>query len=222
MLREVFLSLSGHPSPLLAIGDGSTAGATLGVGGITPAERDLLASAAHLSSLHAKILGHASDACANHPSMVCRAVATTIELIHLEEFQREVLEVERKILREDTEAVGAYGIVSLTAIMAEFTPWRRLLEWLLDVMQFILGGIGGQACNSAQLINRLRKELQSGYSNIEDAARSLVKSAETAWLKQASAWILYGRLPSLGQDGFFVKAVKDQNGVIMTDRPQMP
>ncbi|CAI4216972.1 unnamed protein product [Parascedosporium putredinis] len=145
--------------------------------------------------------------------MVCRAVATTIELIHLGEFQREVLEVERKILREDTEAVGAYGIVSLTAIMAEFTPWRRILEWLLDVMQFILGGVGGQVCNSAQLINRLRKELQSGYSNIEDAARSLVKSAETAWLKQASAWILYGRLPSLGQDGFFVKAVKDQNGV---------
>jgi len=145
--------------------------------------------------------------------MVCRAVATTIELVHLEAFQRHVLEVESKILREDPEVVGAYNIVSLTALVAEFTPWRRKLEWLWDAVQFMLKADAVKGCTAAQLIDRLRKELQSGFRDVEETAQSLVKSAETAWLKQASAWILYGRLPSIGQDAFFIRASKGENEV---------
>ncbi|PKS08848.1 hypothetical protein jhhlp_003458 [Lomentospora prolificans] len=214
MLHEILLSLSGHPSSLLCADDGSAGRDARGGDRLTPAERDLLASAAHLSSLHIKLRGHTLQISANHPSMVCRAVATTIDLVHLEAFQRKVLGVERKILQEDADVVGAYNIVSLTAVMSEFTPWRRRLEWLSDAMQFMLKGDGGNACTAAQLIDRLRKEIQSGYTDIEEAAHTLVKSAEMAWLKQASAWILYGRLPSLGQDEFFIKASKDENGVV--------
>jgi hypothetical protein len=49
--------------------------------------------------------------------------------------------------------------------------------------------------------------MQTGYMDVEEAALSLVKVAETAWLKQVSAWILYGRLPSFGREDFFVQMV---------------
>lgn len=214
MLHEILLSLSGHSSPLLRVENGATANGHVQIHDrITPAERDLLASVAHLSNIHTKLLSYTSQICASHPSMVCRAVATTIELVHLEAFQRHVLEVESKILREDPEVVGAYNIVSLTALVAEFTPWRRKLEWLWDAVQFMLKADAVKGCTAAQLIDRLRKELQSGFRDVEETAQSLVKSAETAWLKQASAWILYGRLPSIGQDAFFIRASKGENEV---------
>lgn len=210
MLHEILLSLSGHPSPLLRTDDVSSAHARAG---ISPAERDLLSSAAHLSEIHIKVRGYVSQVGATHPSMVCRAVATTIDLVHLAGFQRRVLEVESNILRGDAVLVGAYNIVPLTAVVAEFTPWTRKMEWLWEVVQFMLGGNGGEACTAAQLMDRLRRELQSGYIDIEETARSLVTSAESAWLKQASAWILYGRLPSLGAEGFFVRATEGESEV---------
>jgi hypothetical protein len=43
--------------------------------------------------------------------------------------------------------------------------------------------------------------------DIEEAALGLVRVAETAWLKQVSAWVLYGRLPSFGREDFFIKEV---------------
>lgn len=212
MLHEILLSLSGYPSPLLRTDDASRSNAHTRAG-ISPAERDLLSSAAHLSDLHIKLRGYASQVCAGHPSMVCRAVATTIELVHLAGFQRKVLEVEGRILHEDTGLVGAYSIVSLTAVVAEFTPWRRRMDWLWEVVQFMIKGNGGGACTAAQLMDRLRRELQSGYVDVEETARSLVTSAETAWLKQASAWILYGKLPRLGTEGFFVQVKEGENEV---------
>ncbi|KAK0617831.1 Spc98 family-domain-containing protein [Bombardia bombarda] len=61
------------------------------------------------------------------------------------------------------------------------------------------------ACTAARLVDWLRGELQTGYSDVEEVARSLVKVAETAWLKQVSAWILYGKLPAFGAEDFFVQ-----------------
>jgi hypothetical protein len=49
--------------------------------------------------------------------------------------------------------------------------------------------------------------MKTGYVDIEEAALSLVSVAETAWLKQVSGWVLYGRLPSFGMEDFFVQIV---------------
>ncbi|EEY22149.1 Spc97/Spc98 family protein [Verticillium alfalfae VaMs.102] len=205
MLHEILLSLSGHPSPLLRTdGVQPTAFAA-----ISPPERELLATAAHLSDLNIKLLGHSAQISAEHPSTICRAVATAIESIHLAAFQRKVLEVEETVLRHDSSLVGAYNIVPLTAVIGEFSGWTRRLEWLREVVQFILGRHKGGKCCGAQLIDRLRTELQSGYMDIEQTALTLVKVAETAWLKQVSAWILYGRLPSHGEGDFFVRLAED-------------
>ncbi|KAM0323455.1 hypothetical protein ACHAQA_008734 [Verticillium albo-atrum] len=205
MLHEILLSLSGHPSPLLRT-DNAQSNA---LAAISPPERELLATAAHLSDLNIKLLSHSAQISADHPSTICRAVATAIESVHLAAFQRKVLEVEETVLRNDPSLVGAYNIVPLTAVIGEFSGWTRRLEWLREIVQFILGKHKGGKCCGAQLIDRLRTELQSGYMDIEQTALTLVKVAETAWLKQVSAWILYGRLPSYGEGDFFVRLAED-------------
>lgn len=223
MLHDILLSLSGHPSPLLRAASSSRShenppgrDALL----LSPPERALLASVAHLSDLHVKLLSFAAQISASHPSTICRAVATAIDSVHLAAFQAKILEVEETILRRDAGLVGAYNIVPLTAVVGEFGGWTRRMEWLWETVQFILDagatkedGSVAASCSGAKLIDRLRGELQTGYADIEETAKSLVRSAEATWLKQVSAWILYGRLPSFGADDFFVQKADDDDEV---------
>ncbi|EKD20077.1 Spc97/Spc98 family protein [Drepanopeziza brunnea f. sp. 'multigermtubi' MB_m1] len=201
MLHEILLSLSGHPSPLLAADHSSPTSI------LSPPEKGLLSSIAHLSNLHCKILAHTANIATSHTSCICQAVATAIKSTHLARFQRKVLEVEDNILRKDAGMVGAYNIVPLTAIVGEFSVWTRRMEWFLEVAEFMIRGSGGRSCSGAMIIDRLCEALKTGYIDIEEAALSLVSVAETAWLKQVSAWVLYGRLPSFGMEDFFVQVV---------------
>ncbi|QPC78987.1 hypothetical protein HYE68_009739 [Fusarium pseudograminearum] len=205
MLHEILLSLSGHPSPLLR----PDTAQPHALSGISPAERQLLASAAHLSEVHIKVISYTAQVANSHSSTICRAVATAIDSIHLAAFQRKVLDIEESILQDDPELVGAYNIVPLTAVMSEFKDWTRRMDWLWEMVQFMLAkDKKGEVCHGAQLMDRLRLELQSGYRDVQETALSLVAVAETAWLKQVSAWILYGRLPSFGTEDFFVQKVE--------------
>lgn len=210
MLHEILLSLSGHPSPLLR----TDAPEPNVLAAISPPERQLLASTAHLSNVHVKLISYTAQIADSHPSTICRAIAIAIDSIHLAAFQRKVLEVEESILRDDPELVGAYNIVPLTAVVGEFKEWTRRMEWLWEMVQFMLvKNKQGDVCHGAQLMDRLRKELQSGYQDVVATAMSLVTVAETAWLKQVSAWILYGRLPSFGSEDFFVQRAEKSDEV---------
>ncbi|KAF3767355.1 hypothetical protein M406DRAFT_274835 [Cryphonectria parasitica EP155] len=216
MLHEILLSLSGHPSPLLrtAASPDPHAPPAVDITLITPPERELLAGVARLSDLHVKLLTFTSQIAASHPSAICRAVAHAVEGTHLAAFQRKVLEVEEGILRRDAGLVGAYNIVPLTAVVREFEGWTRRMEWFWDVTEFMLKRVKGDdgkevLCTGARVINRLRGDLQTGYQDLEDAATSLVRVAETAWVKQVSAWILYGRLPGFGAGDFFIQKAED-------------
>lgn len=204
MLHEILLSLSGHPSPLLRADLSPEASAAAG---ITPPERQLLATAAHLSDIHINLINQTGRISNSHPSAICRAVATAIKTIHLAAFQRKVLDVEKSILQEDPEYVGAYNIVPLTAVMGEFKQWTRRMEWLWDVVQFMTSNPDGSdhLCWGAKIMEKLRTELQSGYRDVEETATSLVKAAETTWLRQVSAWVFYGKLPAIGGDDFFIQ-----------------
>jgi hypothetical protein len=210
MLHEILLSLSGHPSPLLG-NDHADAGARAI---LSAPERELLKTAGHLSEMHCSLITSTSRISAAHSSVICRAVATGIKSDHLAAFQRNILEVEEGILRKDAGLVGAYNIVPLTAVIGEFSGWTRRLEWLWNLVQFMLKkGDRGSACSGADLMNKLRSELQTGYSDVEETSLSLIKVAETAWLKQVSAWVLYGRIPSFGADDFFIRKDEDDEQV---------
>ncbi|TVY26582.1 hypothetical protein LHYA1_G004538 [Lachnellula hyalina] len=198
MLHEILLSLSGHPSPLLTTTHSSPTSI------LSPPEKALLASIAHLSDIHCKLLAHTASISSTHPSSICQAVATTIRSVHLAAFQRKVLQVEEGILKKDAGSVGAYNIVPLTGVVEEFAPWTRRMEWFLRVVDVMRG----RERSGAAVIDWLCKELQTGYVDVEEAAGSLVRVAETAWLKQVSGWVLYGRLPGFGREDFFVQVVE--------------
>ncbi|KAH6634585.1 gamma-tubulin complex component protein [Chaetomium sp. MPI-SDFR-AT-0129] len=231
MLHEILLSLSGHPSPLLrsaaaatstATADSSTTPPTLlntptNITAISPPERALLASLAHLSDQHVHLLTSTAHIAATHPSLICRAVASAIDALHLAAFRAKVLEVEATVLKRDAALVGAYDIVPLTAVVGEFVGWGRRLEWLGRVVEVVGAGAGGAGtgsgeCTGARVMDFLRGELQTGYRDVEEAAESLLQVAEAAWVKQVSAWVLYGRVPGFGEGDFFVRVSKGDGG----------
>ncbi|KAJ5770438.1 uncharacterized protein N7511_002489 [Penicillium nucicola] len=216
MLHEILLSLSGQPSPLFGSQTGKGAVSQDDFPLLSPPEKVLLASVAHLSRLHAELREHASDISSVNPSVVCRSVSTAIVGTHLSEFQNKILKVERAILAEDSAYVGGYGIVPLSTIVGEFSPWTRRMEWLWDIVQFIQPekqkGERPNGSTGAALIDHLRTEAHTGYLDIKKMALHLGISAETAWMKQLSMWLLYGNLPMYGKNDFFIQEDFESEG----------
>jgi Gamma tubulin complex component C-terminal/Gamma tubulin complex component N-terminal len=110
--------------------------------------------------------------------------------------------------------VGGYGIVPLSALVGEFAPWVRRLEWLWEVVRFMrpelqveVEGEGSchEACTGSALMKFLREESNTGYSDLEEMALGLVRTAEMVWLRQLSTWVLYGKLPGSGSEDFFIQ-----------------
>ncbi|KAL5337728.1 gamma-tubulin complex component protein [Aspergillus crustosus] len=208
MLHEILLSLSGQQSSLFNLQTEEDAVSEESFPLLSPPEKALLASLARLSHLHAELRAHTALICSTHPSVICRAVSTSIRSHHLGEFQRKILEVEKAILVEDSGYVGGYGIVPLATVVGQFTPWTRRMEWLWEISRFIQPATKDEStksCTGAALIDRLREESQTGYVDIEAIALHLVGAAETAWMRQLSTWLLYGNLPILGKGDFFIQ-----------------
>lgn len=214
MLHEILLSLSGHSSPLLqhASKNQPSEDDETDLLQLSPPERVLLSQLADLSDLHIRVKHRTEEISSSHSSVICRAVSSTIASKHLKQFRHKVLEVESSILSMDARFVGGYDIVPLSAVVGEFAPWSRRLEWLRDVVQFMLP-INEQSkpsnpagCSGPAVIDFLRQELHTGYQDLQEMARSLVAVAETCWLKQLSSWLLYGKLSSFGARDFFVRA----------------
>ncbi|KAG7287103.1 hypothetical protein NEMBOFW57_006608 [Staphylotrichum longicolle] len=216
MLQEILLSLSGHPSPLLSPSS-SSANPSLS-NALTPPER--------ASSPPSPASAPPTSACAPPPPR-----SPPPPLRHLprrrrrgrgpapRRVPRKVLAVEETVLKRDAGLVGAYNIVPLTAVVAEFEGWGRRLEWLDRVVGVVQGNEGGEregegtgSCTGARVMDFLRGELQTGYGDVEAAARSLVAVAEAAWVKQLAAWVLYGRVPGFGEGDFFVVARRTGDG----------
>lgn len=213
MLHEILLSLSGQPSPLLDP-ELETNGASSGPFPLlSPPEKALLASLARLSRLHALLRTHTARISSSHHSTICRAVSSAISIEHLGKFQKQILDVERAVLGNDSSYVGGYGIVPLSTLVSEFAPWTRKLEWLWALACFILpesdttkDAADNETCSGASLIDYLRAESQTGYVELQEIAIQLIKAAETAWMRQLSMWLLYGELPTFGKEDFFVQA----------------
>ncbi|PHH77445.1 hypothetical protein CDD82_3498 [Ophiocordyceps australis] len=219
MLHEILLSLSGHASPLLQSADTDSHTDAHPLAAATPSERQLLATVARLANVHTQVMALTAQISTSHPSPICKAVATGIKSLHLAAFQHKILQVEETILKGDANLVGAYNIVPLTAIVGEFKPWTRKMNWLLEIVGFVTATQKGSTCHGPRLMDRLRDETRSGYQDIAEMALSLLRVAETAWLKQVSAWVLYGRLP--GADAaadFFVQKTADEDFVCIAER----
>ena len=219
MLHEILLSLSGHPSALFDAQKDPSHVTTTPLSLLSPPEAELLSSLGHLSRLHRETRHHVAKLASNHPSTVCRAVATAIASKHLGDFQQKILLVESRILKQDPSTVGAYNIVPLAGVVGNFSEWTRLMEWLWDISNFAAepgsfdteSGMTTKCASGAAIIDKLRNEAQTGYPDIESAASYLGIVAETSWLRQLSTWLIYGRLPSFGASDFFIKSEEDED-----------
>lgn len=214
MLHEILLSLSGHHSPLLqqATENEATREDENLLSELSPPERALLRQIARTSELHIRVKNQIDKISTVQTSVICRAVASTITSVHIRRFRQKVLDVESAILRKDAAYVGGYAIVPLSKVVGEFSPWTRRLEWLSNVVQFILTGLDqprkAYTCSGAAIIDYLRRELQTGYEDIQEMAVSLAAVAEMAWLRQLASWLLYGKIAAFSEGDFFVIPIK--------------
>ncbi|KAL9026809.1 MAG: hypothetical protein Q9196_004585 [Gyalolechia fulgens] len=221
MIHELLLALSGHPSPLLNDNKEKIRNPIVDHL-LSPAENALLTSLSRdLGQKHRSIRATAKDVVTNHPSTVCRAVCASILSKHLAQFQQKILDVERDILDGNSSIVGAYNIVPLSSILGSFNGWERKLDWLWRLVSSIhhedlTGGPRARQeeklCTASDLIGYLRDATHTGYPDIEELSVELVGVAETAWLKQLTLWVLYGKLPSIGAADFFISRVAQSNG----------
>lgn len=225
MLHELLLALSGHPSSLLYPSADRPEDSKL-QDLLSTAEITLLQNLARdLGEKHRSIRERASSISSTHGSIICRAVSTAIISTHLANFQQRILEVERDILEENPSLVGAYNVVPLSGLVGAFDGWDRKLQWLWRLVEFIQPDsankekeeVSQRPCTADTILGRLRHSTQTGYPDIELIALHLTKIAEGAWLKQVSAWVLYGRLPLVGTDFFVVEEKTDKADVNATD-----
>ena len=192
MLHEILLALAGHPSPIF-----EDSGQSLPH--ISPSERGLLQSLGELASLHSTVRRHVGYIASEHPSSICRAVASAITSRHLIRFQKRILDTEREILSKDSKAVSAYNIVPLAGIVGKFAGWKRLLQWFWEVASFMLSPDHESRLDDTQasdvgagpaLLDKLRKDSFTGYADVETAALDLLKSAESTWLTQLTSFFI--------------------------------
>lgn len=229
MLHEVLLALSGHPSPLFRESELDQTKDNPDFPLLSPSERALLQSIGELSTLHRKLRQHIEQIASNHGSTICRAVANSIQQTHLSRFSQKILDVESRILTKDVSVVGAYDIVPLAGVVAEFEEWHRRIRWYWDICTCMRSSderVSRAAdCKGATLIDKLRAEQQTGFPDIEALAVELTRVAETAWLRQLASWILYGKLPAFGAEDFFIRRQNAQgqgDGHFVKDKELLP
>ncbi|KAK4199441.1 gamma-tubulin complex component protein [Triangularia verruculosa] len=206
MLHEILLSLSGHPSPLLRAATTLSQDDLSATLNLSPSEASLLQPLAHLSSAHTTIASQSTLISASHPSVICRSVASSILSQHLRSFQQCLLQIESDILTKDSKMVGAYNIVPLTQVVSLVVgEWKRRMEFLEEVTGHMMGQQGREQCTGPKLMDLLRRELQTGYEEVEGLARELLAVAEGTWLREVGAWVVYGQLPQKGDGDFFIR-----------------
>ncbi|TGZ80861.1 hypothetical protein EX30DRAFT_307020 [Ascodesmis nigricans] len=198
MLHELFLLLSGNPSSLITL-DGLPANFPL----VSPSERAILKTLGTLGHLHISLRNACQSITTSHSSAIARAVASGIETDNLQTFRDRILTVEESVIRkDDTGIVVAYD-APLAKVLNSFDGWDRMLNYLHDLVEFMAPGSGtiqrlaktGNPASGAEIINRLRGDIYTGYPQLEEAALGLLRIAEMAWLRDVSTWVLYGRLP---------------------------
>lgn len=219
MLHEILLSLAGTPSTIwdqAKSGDGNSPGIALNAY-VSPAERAMLETLGELAELHLRIREASALVTRSHTSTICRAVSSRISSKHLQDFVQKIIEVEQAILHKDAKFVGAYKIVPLSAIVAEFQPWVRPLRWLDSVVtrlqrKLTTGAVAMRIC---------KDEMQTGYTDIRSISEDLLITAERAWISSLLPWLVFGRLPvPVAQDFMIQHDARDEQAeyTLLTDR----
>ncbi|KAF2754354.1 hypothetical protein EJ05DRAFT_503893 [Pseudovirgaria hyperparasitica] len=206
MLHEILLALTGYRSALFdSLGDFDAH--------LSPSEYELLTRLRQLAVLHSQTRQHAQRIADIHPSIICRATASSVNSVQLAKFRTKIVEVEAKILTRDTDIVGAYNIVPLALLVSEFKQYTKLLKWLWSLVRRIapedFQSHDANLMSGSELMDNLRQEAVTGYPELETASKELSVVAEAAWVKQLSSWVLYGQIPTFGSSDFAIQIASE-------------
>jgi hypothetical protein len=210
MLHELLLVLSTHDSSIFKPWPPPPSTAQTIVldttfDNIHPSERAALNNLAHLSFLHRSLQEAVSRLIQSHSSVVVRAVVSSVR-DKVYSFQKAVEEIETMILTRDDSVVGAFDIVPLARLSTLLGEWDRIIAYL----QKFVSGITRES-TGAQVLGHLHRDKQTGYPEIAEIVVKLIAAGEEAWLRQVTSWVLYGRIPQLGQTDFFIHPATDPN-----------
>lgn len=210
MLHELLLVLSAHDSSIFKPwppppSNPETIILDNTFDNIHPSERAALNNLAHLSFLHKSLQQAVSKLIQSHSSVVVRAIVSGVrDKVH--HFQKAVEEIETMILTRDDSVVGAFDIVPLARLTTLLGDWDRIIGYLYKFVSGITRDSTG-----AHVLNQLHRDKQTGYPDIEEIVIKLIAAGEEAWLRQVTSWVLYGRIPQLGQSDFFIHPSTDPN-----------
>jgi Gamma tubulin complex component N-terminal/Gamma tubulin complex component C-terminal len=170
---------------------------------VHPSERAALNNLAHLGFLHRSL--QRSTTARSGPSIVTRAIVARIK-DKVNEFSRRVEQIERMILTRDDSVVGALDVVPLARVSTLLGEWDRVMGYLDRLVRDL-----GREGTGKEVLERLRRDQQTGYPDIADVVTDIIRAGEEAWLRQVSSWVLYGQLPTLGKSDFFIQPSADPN-----------
>ncbi|KAI9893131.1 MAG: hypothetical protein M1814_000679 [Vezdaea aestivalis] len=173
---------------------------------LSPSDLVLVSSLDELGDKHRKLARELDHIVSARRSCICTVVALSAQSTVLSDFQQCILDVEDGILSRNARFVGAYGIAPLSNVVREFEPWAMRLSWLLRMTTCVTADSTGY--NGTFLLNWLRTESQTGYTDIHDISKDLCKTAENAWLRELSSWLFYGQLPKQGSEDFLIHSGK--------------
>lgn len=149
----------------------------------------------------------------------CQAVVEVIERRVVREYLGELAEVEKRLLGGDVNYTssarnghGAAEIMPLSQInLTIVSPWTRRLMYTHELLDFFYFSDLSEEerdtvdvndptsfpfVSGSAIYDRLQRDLQVGYPDLQDLVHECLVAVEKCWLRQFKRWLLFGKLPS--------------------------
>lgn len=192
MLHELIFVLSGFPSDVF-IPFPSDNPCTFSINPefplLHPAERESLNRLGHLGWIYAKL-----NMFSVKQGAYAQAMATALEAT-LEEYRRDILEMEQLVLDKTYDA-GA-GVVPISLLASSLGRWELLLPALLEfTCKF-------DACDyyGCKLLDLVLDEARTGNKDYRDVMHKVADRLHDVLYRQITSWMVYGNWTN---DEFFI------------------
>lgn len=192
MLHELIFVLSGFPSDVFIpfpSDDPCTFSINPDFPLLHPAERESLNRLGQLGWIYAKL-----NTFSVKQDAYAQAMATALEAT-LEEYRRDILDMERLVLDKTYDAGG--GVVPISLLASSLGRWELLLPALLEFTNKF------DACEyrGCKLLDLVLDEARTGNSDYRDVMHKVADRLHDVLYRQITSWMVYGNWTN---DEFFI------------------
>ncbi|KIL71450.1 hypothetical protein M378DRAFT_114588, partial [Amanita muscaria Koide BX008] len=187
MISEILLLLAGHSSSLLT-SDASLNRAFAPL--LHPGEQQCIESLALIAHRYKKVKSACRKLSQSPSRYVCALCSTLLQILK-DEYEGLVVETEAKVLRRDSELVGAKSFVPLSSIRAIFAEWDAPLAALVILMDELESE---QQWKPGPLMDLLLSRSRTGVQRIAYIFSRLSVTVQRVWRTQLIAFLVHGSL----------------------------